>query len=223
MRVAARSIGVLLGFSLLAGAVAAQGSGFLGETQSKLRETRSPTGAVLNRWISPDVKPDTYEFVLLQKVVFYPEPQGTEQLSTATLNEISSYMDEALRREFSGVVKLASEPGPRTLRFRPAITAAAVKGQALKPYQYIPMAFVVAKASGKDTKDTKEAKLAVEFDAQDVETSQVVAAGAREGTGVELKSANEKLTVAHFKPLIDTWAKDLRATVESTRIVRPAR
>jgi hypothetical protein len=129
-------------------------------------------------------------------------------------------MDEALRREFGGVVKLASEPGPKTLRFRPAITAAAVKGEALKPYQYIPMAFVVAKASGKDT---KEAKLAVEFDAQDVETSQVVAAGAREGTGVELKSANEKLTVAHFKPLIDTWAKDLRATVESTRIVKPAR
>ena len=220
MRVTARSLGVLLGLSLLTGAVAAQGSGFLGETQSKLRETRSPAGAVLNRWISPDVKPDTYEFVLLQKVVFYPEPQGTEQLSTATLNEISAYMDEALRREFGGIVKLASEPGPKTLRFRPAITAAAVKGQALKPYQYIPMAFVVAKASGKDT---KEAKLAVEFDAQDVETSQVVAAGAREGTGVELKSANEKLTVAHFKPLIDTWAKDLRATVESTRIVKPAR
>lgn len=71
--------------------------------------------------------------------------------------------------------------------------------------------------------EAKGAALAVEFNAQDVETQQVVAAGMREGTGVALKSANEQLTLAHFKPLIDSWAKDLRATVESTKIVKSAK
>jgi hypothetical protein len=221
MFVAARSVGLLLALSLLAGAaVAQQGSGFLGDGYARLADAKSPSGAALKRWISPDIKPDGYESVLLQPVVFFPEPQGSDQLSKATLDEVRAYMDEALRREFTGVVRLASEPGPKTLRFRPAITAAAVKGMGLKPYQYIPLAFVVTKATGKESKG---AALAVEFEAQDVETGQVVAAGVREGTGVELKSANEKLTVAHFKPLIDAWAKDLRATVESTRLVRPAR
>lgn len=37
----------------------------------------------------------------------------------------------------------------------------------------------------------------------------------RQGTGVELKSPDGKLTAARFKPVIDEWAKDLRAFMES--------
>jgi Protein of unknown function (DUF3313) len=221
MRIATWAMGVLVGLSVLAGGVAAQqNSGFLGNAYPNLKDTQSPSGAKLKRWIAPNIKPASYEFVLLQKTVFYPEPKSTDQVSTATLNEISAYLDEALRRELTGVVQLATQPGPKTLRFRPAITAAAAKSLGLKPYQYIPVAFVVTKAVGMESKG---AALAVEFDAQDVETNRVVAAGMREGTGVELKRAGEQLTLAHFKPLIDNWAKDLRATVESSKIVKPAK
>ena len=126
-----------------------------------------------------------------------------------------SYLDEALRRELGGVVQLATEPGPKTLRFRPAITAAAPKNLGLKPYQYVPIAFVVTKVAGKESKG---AALAMEYEAQDTDTNEVVAAGMREGTGAELKSPSAKLTLADFKPIIDSWAKDARAFVEAAKL-----
>jgi hypothetical protein len=39
----------------------------------------------------------------------------------------------------------------------------------------------------------------------------------RQGTGVELKSATQPLTLVDVKPVIDTWAKDMRAFIEATR------
>ena len=56
---------------------------------------------------------------------FHPQPAPTDQVSGATLNAITNYYDEALRRELGAVIPIATEPGPTTLRFQPAITAAA--------------------------------------------------------------------------------------------------
>lgn len=204
------SVGSLL---LLGAAAVPQNSGFLGTAYSKLADAQSPSGQKVKRWIAPTVTPDKFELVLLEKTVLYPAPRGTDQVSVATLNEISAYLDEALRRELSGVVKLATEPGPKTLRFKPAITAAAAKDLGLKPYQYLPVAFVLTAG-----KTSKGAALAVEYEVQDADTNEVVGAGMREGSGLELKSANEKLTLAHFKPVIDSWAKDLRAFVETAKL-----
>lgn len=39
----------------------------------------------------------------------------------------------------------------------------------------------------------------------------------REGTGQKLKEPNDPVTLAHFKPLLDAWAKDARAFFESAR------
>lgn len=209
-----RIAGVLTGAFMLAGAATLPpNSGFLGANYSKLADAQSPSGQKVKRWIAPTVTPDRFEYVLLEKTTLYPAPKGTDQVSLATLNEISAYLDEALRRELNGVVKLATEPGPKTLRFRPAITAAAAKDLGLKPYQYLPVAFVLTAG-----KSAKGASLAVEYEVQDTDTNDVVGAGMRESSGLELKSATEKLTLAHFKPAIDTWAKDLRAFVEAAKL-----
>jgi len=214
MRISSRIIGVFAGVSLLAGAaVAQQNSGFLGANYSKLTDAQSPSGQKVKRWIAPTVTPGKFEFMMLEKTVLYPEPRSSDQVSVAVLKEISAYLDEALRRELSGVVKLVDEPGPKTLRFRPAITAVAAKDLGLKPYQYLPIAFIVTAG-----KTSKGASLAVEYEARDADTSEVVGAGMREGSGLELKSANDKLTLAHFKPIIDGWAKDMRAFVEAAKL-----
>lgn len=214
MRLALQLTAALLGAFVLTGAATLPpNSGFLGTNYSKLADAQSPSGQKVKRWIAPSVTPDRFESVLLEKTVLYPAPRSTDQVSVATLNEISAYLDEALRRELSGVVKLATEPGPRTLRFRPAITAAATKDLGLKPYQYLPVAFIVTAG-----KTAKGASLAVEYEVQDMETNEVVGAGMRESSGLEVKSATEKLTLAHFKPAIDTWAKDMRAFVEAARL-----
>ncbi len=158
------------------------------------------------------MKAGTYEMLLLEPSVFFPQPKSTEQVSEQTLKEINAYFDEALRRELSGLFQFAKEPGPKTLRMKTAITSVAAKDMGLKPYQLLPIAFI---ATGGKT--SKQASIAAEYEVQDTDTGKVVAIGMREGSGVELKSATEKLTLAQVKPVIDAWAKDVRAFVEAAR------
>ena len=210
-----RLVAVLAGVCALAGAALAQDPGFLGNVYANLQEVQSPSGQKVQRWISPALTPGKYDSLLLDKTVFYPLPKPTDQVSATTLDEISGYLDEALRRELAGVVQLATEPGPKVLRLRPAITAAAAKELGLKPYQYIPIAFIFAMVSGRESKG---ASLAVEYEVQDTATNEVLAAGMRNGIGPELASPTAKLTLADFKPIIDAWAKDAGAFIESARL-----
>ena len=214
MRILPRLTTMTLATLLLAGSAIADdkkdlgaNSGFLGEAAySKMQEVKSATGLPAKRWIAPGVSVSQYEAVVLDKTVFYPAPKPNEQLSLITLNRISDYLDEALRRELDGVIRLASEPGPKTLRMRPAITAAAALNEGLKAYQLIPVAFVLTRGQ-----TTKRAALAVEYEFIDTESGNVVAVGMRLGEGAELKSMKDTLTLEQMKPAIDAWAKDARA------------
>jgi hypothetical protein len=76
-------------------------SGFLGSGYSKLKEAESPSGLKVKRWIAPEMKAGSYEFLLLEPNIFYPQPRSTEQVSEQTLKEINAYFDEAARRELT--------------------------------------------------------------------------------------------------------------------------
>lgn len=216
MRIMSSIVGFLAGFFLIAAsAVAQQNSGFLGDNYSKLQDAQSPSGARVKRWLAPVLAPGKYDAVVIDNTVLYPEPKGAPQVSVTTLKEIAAYLDEALRRELTGVTKLATEPGPKTLRIKPAITGAAAKNQGFKPYDVLPIAFVfstVKKAAGGAT---KEAFLAVEYEVWDVETNQLVGVGVRQGTGQALKNPTDSVTLANVKPVIDAWAKDVRMFFQS--------
>jgi hypothetical protein len=210
MSVLLRVLGIFAGVCLLAATVAAQqNSGFLGDAYSKLQDAQSPSGAKVKRWMAPGVTAGQYEAVLLEKTVLYPEPQGTDQLSAATLDEITAYLDEALRRELGTVIKVVTQPGPKTLRLKPAITAVASKDQGLKPYQIIPVAFVFTMAKKAAGNAPKQASLSVEYEARDAQTNELVAAGMRQGSE-PLKNPTDKISLAAVKPVIDGWAKDAR-------------
>lgn len=188
-------------------------SGFLDPAiYDSMQEVRSPSGMKARRWMAPGVMLGQYDAVMLDKTTFYPAPQTTDQLSMVTLNQIGAYLDEAMRRELSGVVTLADQPGPKTLRLRPAITAAAAMNEGLKAYQLIPVALILSRGQTK-----KKAALAVEYEVFDTETGQMVAAGMREGEGAELKTMQDTLTLDQMKPVIDTWAKDMRAFMEGAK------
>jgi hypothetical protein len=202
------SVGVCLFAGMAMAADDAAPSGFLGDGYPKLVDVQSPSKQKVKRWLAPEVVAANYDSLMLQPTVLYPEPQGTEQASMATLNEIRAYMDVALKRELADVITLVNEPGPRTLKLRPAITAAAAKDMGLKPYQYMPIAFVVTLGQ-----TTKKATLAVEYEVQDSSTGKVIGAGMRESAGQDIKSMNEKLTLENVKPAVDVWAKDARAFI----------
>jgi hypothetical protein len=191
-------------------------SGFLKEsTYANMEEVRSPSGEHAKRWIAPGVSFAQYDAVMLDKTVFHPEPQPTEQLGMATLHQIAASLDEAFRRELQTVVRVVDKPGPNVLRLRPAITAAAAKDEGLKPYQLLPVAFVLTMGQ-----TTKRAVLALEYEVTDTATGQLVAAGMREGEGAKLKTVNDTLTLAQMQPAIDVWAKDAAAFMQAAKAAR---
>jgi len=206
------------GLLLSAGSLAAQErSGYLGETYSKLQETKSASGQQIKRWVAPELAAGKFTSLILEPLVLYPEPKATSQVSTATLKEITAYLDQALRRELAGVATLVNEPGPGTLRVKPAITAAAAKDQGLQPYEVIPLAFVFSQAKKAAGTRTKEAFLALEWQAFNAQSGALLGAGMREGTGQKLKEPKDNVTLDHYKPLLDAWAKDARLFFESVK------
>lgn len=222
-----RLLSYIAGMALAAGVLANQAvaddkkdlgapSGFLKEsTYASMEEVRSPSGEHAKRWIAPGVSFAQYDAVMLDKTVFHPEPQPTEQLGMATLHQIAASLDEAFRRELQTVVRVVDKPGPNVLRLRPAITAAAAKDEGLKPYQLLPVAFVLTMGQ-----TTKRAVLALEYEVTDTATGQLVAAGMREGEGAKLKTVNDTLTLAQMQPAIDVWAKDAAAFMQAAKAAR---
>ncbi|HYH43795.1 MAG TPA: DUF3313 domain-containing protein, partial [Burkholderiales bacterium] len=129
---------VALSLGAASGAIAQENSGFLGDAYPKLEQTKSVSGADVKRWVAPQIP--KYESVVIEKTVLYPEPKSTKQVSDSTLKAITAYLDQALKRELGAVLKVVDEPGPGTVRLKPAITAAASKDQGMQVYEVLPLA-----------------------------------------------------------------------------------
>jgi hypothetical protein len=196
------SIGALLASFALAsaGAARAADSGFLGD-YSALKETKDTAGDTVMRYVNPKLKPGAYQAVMLDPTQYYPAPKATEQVSASTLTDISNYLDKGLQDKLGAKVTLVSEPGPGVLRIRPAITAVAPQTVGLKPYQVIPIAFIITSAKGRG----KEAAISVEFDVVDSVTGERMGASVRKGIGAKLASDKAPLSLRDVQPLLDKW------------------
>jgi len=186
-----------------------QYSGFL-KDYSRLKEAESISGAPVMRWIDPNLKAARYTQVFIEPSQFYPKPHPTEVISSQTLQEITRYYDTALKRELGAVVPLAKAPGPHVLVVRPAITAVATHNEGLRPYEVIPIALVAAAvntaAGGRD----QDVDIATEAAFLDGGNNAVLAQVVRKGAGKELENDTTKLTVQDVKPVLDSWATDMR-------------
>ncbi|MBC3412351.1 DUF3313 domain-containing protein [Pseudomonas sp. SWRI51] len=189
-------------------------SGFL-KDYSRLKPAESVSGAPVMRWIDPDIKPGQYTKVFIEPSQFYPKPQPTEVISAQTLQEITRYFNEAMRRELGSVLTLAKQPGPNTIVVRPAITAVSTSNEGLKPYEVVPIALVAAAvntaAGGRD----QDVVIAVEAAFLDGSSQKVLAQVVRKGSGKELENDTQKLTLNDVKPVLDGWASDMRKSFVS--------
>lgn len=194
------SIGAMLaaiGFAS-AGYAAEENSGYLGD-YSGLVETKDAAGDTVLRYMNPKIKPGTYQKVLLDHTQYYPAPKPTEQVSASTLTEISNYVDQGLRAKLGE--KVVTEPGPGVLRLRPAITSVAAQTPGLKPYQVVPIAFIISSAAGRG----KEAAIQIEVEMVDSVTGERIGASVRKGSGAKLASDKAPLKLNDVKPLLDKW------------------
>ena len=192
-----------------AGAALAQetDSGFLRD-YSSLKETKDTAGKTIRAWASPKLTPDNYNALLIDPIVFYPEPRPSERVSAESLQQMLAYSNDLLKRTLSKRFKVVDQAGPGVLRIRIAFSSVAAKGEGLKPYQYVPFAFVATMASRAATGTPQRAAIVVEVEGTDSATGQLLAQRIRLGTGERLKVVGEKnvITLETIKPLLDEMA-----------------
>jgi hypothetical protein len=189
-------------------------SGYLGSYQD-LKEVEGPEGEKFLRYTNPMFTPANYHAVMIDKVEFYPKPEPTEQLSQETIDQIGSYLTDTLRQKIGEKVKVVDRPGPGVAKLNVAITGVAGEKEGLKPYQIIPVAFVITMASRGVSGTPEEAKLVVEARATDSVTGMTLLKVVRVGTGEGLEKNAEgerEISLASVKPLIDRWAEEVAAT-----------
>lgn len=185
-----------------------QYSGFL-KDYSRLKEEKSPSGVEVMRWIDPKLDLSQYTSVYIEPTQFYPAPQPTAKIPQGTLQGITRYYDQALKRELGKSLPLAAGPGPGVVVVRAAITAVSSKTESLKPYELIPVALVAAAVSTASGIRDQETTLATEAVFLDGKNQHVMAQVVRQGTGKPLENDTQVMTATDVKNVIDGWASDL--------------
>ena len=183
-------------------------SGFLSD-YSQLREAKSPSGAEVMRWVDPTLDLSRYHAVFVEPTQFYPKPQATSTIPQSTLNGINSYYNQALKRELEKSLPLANAPGPGVIVVRAAITAVSSKTEALAPYEYVPVALVLAAATTATGHRDQETALGTEAQFLDGASGKVLAQVVRKGTGKPLSNESQVMKADDVKGVIDGWASDL--------------
>lgn len=183
-------------------------SGFL-KDYSRVKEAHSPSGAEVMRWVDPTLKVSQYTSVYIEPSQLYPAPKPTDKIPQSTLTGVTDYYDQALKREISKSLPLASAPGPGVIVVRPAITAVSSQTKGLAPYEYIPVALVAAAVSTASGIRDQETELATEAVFIDGESQAVIAQVVRKGTGKPLSNDSQVLKPDDVKAVIDGWASDM--------------
>jgi Protein of unknown function (DUF3313) len=197
-----------------------EGSGFLRD-YSSLLETKDAQGKTIRAWASPKLTPANYNAVLLDPLVFYPEPRPNEHVNAQTLQQILAYSNDAIRQSISERFRVVDRAAPGVLRIRAAFTGVAAQGEGLKPYQYVPIAFVATMAARAATGTPQRAFIEVEVEGTDSVTGELLASRVRVGTGERLaKVADQKVIMLDtVKPLLDELAA--AAFPELSKHVKP--
>ncbi|TFH80412.1 MULTISPECIES: DUF3313 domain-containing protein [Pseudomonas] len=183
-------------------------SGFL-KDYSQLKEAKSPSGAEVMRWVDPKLDINKFTSVYIEPTQLYPKPQPTVKIPQQTLNGITAYYDQALKREVGKSLPLAAGPGPGVIVVRAAITAVSSKTEGLHAYEVIPIALVAAAVTTASGSRDQETTLATEAVFLDGGNNKVVAQVVRKGTGKPLENDSQVMKADDVKAVIDGWASDM--------------
>ncbi|TEA77418.1 DUF3313 domain-containing protein [Allopusillimonas ginsengisoli] len=192
-------------------------SGFLPDYSRLHKASTSVQGERLV-YANPEFTPARYHAIMLDPVVYYPEPQPTADISMDTLTQIREQADQSLREKLGQKVKLVDSAGPGVAHVRIAITAVGAETRALKAYQFIPVALAVtgAKAVAQGGLP-RDATIAIESYVTDSVSDELLYAAVRGGTGervVDAEQGQGGVQLASLQPLIDEWSTTVANAVQ---------
>lgn len=190
-------------------------SGYL-PNYSDLTQAADPDGETFLRYINPKLNPANYSAIIVDPVVFYPKADPTEQVSQATLDQIRGYGTTCLRQAIASRVQVVDAPGPGVVKLQVALTGVASTAAGLKPYQYVPQAFIISMAVNAVAGAPQQSKLLVEAIGTDSVSGEVLSKVIRTHTGERLKrvASNEPVvTFDSVKPIMDQWCDAVSKSV----------
>ena len=183
-------------------------SGFLpAAMEGKLEQVELSDGRKAMRWISPEVTKTNYDAVMVDRVIYYPAPNPGPQVSSSALENIATYLTEALRKQLATSVKVVDKAGPRVLRMQPAITAVVVEQEGLSVKDVVPVHLLFSAAKAATGKMAEDVKAMVEVRITDSMTRDDRAAVKMDIKGEQLKGEKDQLTVDDFKKALDKRAE----------------
>jgi hypothetical protein len=185
-------------------------SGFLRD-YARLQETQDAAGKTIRAWASPKFAPANYNAIMLDPLIFYPEPRPTERVSAGALNDILKYTNDVLKRSLGARFKVVDGAGPGVARIRAAFSSVGSKEEGLKPYQYIPLAFIVTSASRAASGAPQQSFIILEVEVTDSVSGDLLGSRVRVLTGEGIgKAIGEKdpVTLQVVKPVLDEAAKN---------------
>lgn len=196
-------------------------SGFLRD-YSRLEQTRAEAGHTVRSWVSPKFTPDRYTAVLVDPIVYHPEPRPSERVSAEVLQQILEYSNDTLKRALNERFRVVSQTGPGVARLRVGFTSVASQGEGLQPYQYVPIALVATMASRAAAGGAPQrAFIVAELEALDSVSGELLGMRVRVGTGERLARVGDTgaITLDTVKPLLDEMAGSMFPGL--SKFVRP--
>ena len=184
--------------------------GFLGD-YSNLESIKGDDGEEMRRWITSSNIRGLYPKLIVDPIVFYPEPQETEQVSVETLEGLRSYADKALRRELAKSYLLVNKVGPNTARIRMALTGVTTESEDMKAYEYTPFTAIAAGVSMAVGTRDRVTYIFLEAEVIDSLTEEKLGRVVRRVPGKKLLEDNEQmLTVEMVQEVFDEKARNAR-------------
>lgn len=178
-------------------------SGFLSD-YSQLREVSKSQGRIVREWASPKFVPANYRAIMLDPLIFYPEPVANEHVGADELKKMIAYADAALRQELSVRFNVVKRSGPGVAQIRIAFSSVAAQGEGLQPLQYVPIALVATMASRAAAGGAPQrAFIVAEAEATDSITGEVLGRRVQIATGERLPARLPVITLEAIRPALD--------------------
>ena len=177
-------------------------SGFL-KDYSQLQQQQDSAGNPVQRYINSKLSSGTYKKILIEPVVYYPEAKPSDKVDAATLDQIKSYLTEQLVKLIGGKVPVVDAPAADVVRMRVAITGVAAQKPGLKPYELVPIGFLVSRLKTQQL----DSVVNVEAELLDSVSGELLGEVVKQGTGTQINATpDSKLTFADVQAVLDGWA-----------------
>lgn len=159
-----------------------------------------------------------YDKVLLESVTVYSVDAKADKTMAS---KATDYLRDGVQKILSEKGILATEPGPRVLRYNMAITGVEKTKEQLKAHNLIPVSALFRGAQEATGKVASYIDAMFEAELVDSVTGERAAATVRKGIGETGKRSGDELTFEDVQPTLDLWLESYSNTLDEFLAERP--